>query len=248
MKCNNEMILLEGRGMGLSDFLREWNMVSIMFRIVLAIILGGMVGIERGRKHRPAGMRTYILVCLGAALVMMTNQYVYVTYGIGDPVRLGAQVISGIGFLGAGTIVLTGKSQIKGLTTAAGLWAAACTGLAIGIGFYEGAILGGVSILFTVSGLQKFDNWMRTKSKYMELYLEYNGGKNVFSEFIQYAKDNSFEISNIQVSSDEYYHKEKGKQKTVSYIITVRSNKKRNHAEMIDILSQAKGIQYIEEL
>ena len=93
-----------------------------------------------------------------------------------------------------------------------------------------------------------WENWMHKKSKYRELYLEYNGGKNTFSEFIQYAKENSFEISNIQVSSDEYYHKVKGKQKTVSYIITVRSNIKRNHAEMIDILTQAKGIQYIEEL
>lgn len=232
----------------MSDFLREWNMASIMFRIVLAIILGGMVGIERGRKHRPAGMRTYILVCLGATLVMMTNQYVYVTYHVSDPVRLGAQVISGIGFLGAGTIVLTGKSQIKGLTTAASLWTAACGGLAIGIGFYEGAVLGGLAIVFTVSGLQKFDNWMHKNSKYIDLYIEYNEGKNAFSEFLQYAKENQFDVRDIQVSRDEYYHKEKGKQRIVSYILTVQSKVKRSHAEMIDVLMQARGIQYIEEL
>lgn len=232
----------------MSDFLREWNMASIMFKIVLAIILGGMVGIERGRKHRPAGMRTYILVCLGATLVMMTNQYVYVTYHVSDPVRLGAQVISGIGFLGAGTIVLTGKSQIKGLTTAASLWTAACGGLAIGIGFYEGAVLGGLAIVFTVSGLQKFDNWMHKNSKYIDLYIEYNEGKNAFSEFLQYAKENQFDVRDIQVSRDEYYHKEKGKQRIVSYILTVQSKVKRSHAEMIDVLMQARGIQYIEEL
>lgn len=89
------------------EYLRDLNVASISLRIVLSILIGGILGIERGRKNRPAGLRTYILVCLGSALVMMTNQYVYITFDTGDPVRLGAQVISGIGFLGAGTIVLT---------------------------------------------------------------------------------------------------------------------------------------------
>lgn len=230
------------------EYLRELNTVSMIVRIVLAILVGGIVGLERGRKNRPAGFRTYILVCLGAALVMMTNQYVYQRYQVSDPTRLGAQVISGIGFLGAGTIVLTGKNQIKGLTTAASLWTAACSGLAIGVGFYEAAILGGLAIVFTVSGLSRFDNWVHQNSKYLELYIEYNDGKNAFSEFLQYARENQFEVTNIQVSRDEYYHREKGKQRTVSYIVTIQSGVKRTHAEMIDILTQAKGIQYISEL
>lgn len=230
------------------DYLRELNLVSILFRIVLAILLGGVLGMERGRKNRPAGFRTYILVCLGAALVMMTNQYVCEKYQTGDPVRLGAQVVSGIGFLGAGTIILTGRNQIKGLTTAACLWAAACGGLAIGIGFYEGAVFGGVAIVFTVSGLQRFDNWMRQRSKYLDLYIEYNGAKSAFSEFLQYAKENQFDITNIQVSQEEFFHKEKEKQRSICYTLTVVSNVKRTHAEMIDILTNAKGIRYIEEL
>lgn len=230
------------------EYLREMNMVSIVFRIVLAIVVGGVLGLERGRKNRPAGFRTYILVCLGAALVMMTNQYVYIEFNASDPVRLGAQVISGIGFLGAGTIILTGRNQIKGLTTAAGLWTSACLGLAVGIGFYEGAILGAVAIVFTVSGLQRFDTWMRRRSKYLDVYIEYNGAKSTFSEFLQYAKEHHFDVTNIQVSQEEFFHKEKGKQKSVSYILTVVSDVKRTHAEMIDVLAQAKGIQYIEEL
>jgi len=234
--------------MGIFEYLREWNLASIVFRIFLAIVIGGVVGMERGRKNRPAGFRTYILVCVGAALVMMTNQFVYVTYNVSDPVRLGAQVISGIGFLGAGTIVLTGKNQIKGLTTAASLWAAACSGLAIGIGFYEGAILGGFAIIFTVSGLNKFDKWIHSRSKYLDVYIEYNEGKNAFSDFLLYAKENQFEISNIQASKEEYYHREKGKQRMVSYTLTVQSKVKRSHAEMMDVLTQAKGLQYIEEL
>ena len=120
---------------------------------------------------------------------MMTNQNVCDTCRTGDSVRLGAQVISGIGFLGAGTIILTGKNQIKGLTTAACLWTAACIGLAIGIGFYEGAAYGGLAIVFTISGLQKVDVWTRKRSKYLDLYIEYNGGKGAFSDFLQLARE-----------------------------------------------------------
>ncbi|MBO5069938.1 MAG: MgtC/SapB family protein [Roseburia sp.] len=234
--------------MHMVEYLRELNIVSILFRILFSILVGGILGLERGRKNRPAGFRTYILVCLGATLVMMTNQYVYVTYNTSDPVRMGAQVISGIGFLGAGTIVVTGRNKITGITTAACLWTAACSGLAIGIGFYEGAFLGSVAIVFTISGLQGFDNWIRKRSKYMDLYLEYNGGKGTFGEFLQYAKENCLEVMNIQVSQKEFYYKDKEKQKCTSYILTVSSNIKRTHAEIVDILAGAKGIQYIEEL
>ena len=111
---------------------------EVVIRILAAIFIGGLIGLERGMKNRPAGLRTYMLVCVGSCLVMMTNQYVFQSSGSGDPMRLGAQVISGIGFLGAGTIVVTRHNQIKGLTTAAGLWVSAGLGLALGIGFYSG--------------------------------------------------------------------------------------------------------------
>jgi len=230
------------------EYLRELNLISIIVRIVLAILIGGVLGLERERKNRPAGFRTYILVCLGAALVMMTNQYVYYNYATGDPVRMGAQVISGIGFLGAGTIIVTGRHKITGITTAASLWAAACSGLAIGIGFYEGAITCGVVIVFIMSGLQKFDVWTRKHSKYIDLYIDYNSEKGSLGEFLEYARENQFEVSNIQMSQNEFYHKEKGKQRMLSVTMTVVSHTKRTHAEVIDVLSKAKGIQYIEEL
>lgn len=133
----------------MSELLQGINLVSVPVRIALSLLVGGLLGIERGRKNRPAGFRTYMLVCLGSTLVMMTNQYVYQTFSTSDPVRLGAQVISGIGFLGAGTIIVTGRNQIKGITTAAGMWTAAACGLAIGIGFYYGAILGGATIFLS---------------------------------------------------------------------------------------------------
>lgn len=229
------------------DLLQELNEVSIVFRIVLAMILGGALGLERGRKNRPAGFRTYILVCLGAAVVMMTNQYIFLKYGASDPTRLGAQVISGIGFLGAGTIILTGRNQIKGITTAACLWTAACCGLAIGVGFYFGAIAVGLAVVFVLTALHKIDIWVKRHSKYIELYIEYNSKECPFSEFIQYARDHKLEIENLQITKEDF-HVSKKEKKGVSYTLTVISDKKRNHAEIIELLSQAKGIWYIEEL
>lgn len=143
--------------------IREVTHKAIIVRIILSTIIGGIIGIERGSKNRPAGLRTHMLVCLGATVVMITNQYVEQLFNTGDPLRLGAQVISGIGFLGAGSILVTRRNQIKGLTTAAGLWAAACIGLAIGIGFYELAIPGGVTIFLILTVLQKFDAITRQK-------------------------------------------------------------------------------------
>ena len=120
---------------GAIEGLREVTPIAILVRILAAVVIGGLIGLERGMKNRPAGLRTYMLVCVGACVVMLTNQYIFQTFSTGDPTRMAAQVISGIGFLGAGTIIVTRRSQIKGLTTAAGLWASAGVGLALGIGF-----------------------------------------------------------------------------------------------------------------
>lgn len=236
------------RFLQITDYLRQLNLVSIIFRIFLALLVGGVLGLEREKKNRPAGLRTYILVCLGSALVMMTNQYAYIYYDTGDPVRMGAQVISGIGFLGAGTIMLTGRNQVKGITTAACLWTAACSGLAIGIGFYEGALISALFIFFIMTGVRKLDVWTRNHSVYLDVFLEFDGGRNAFSEFLEYARENQFDVTNIQVSQEEVYLKERGRHKTISYTLSITSKVKRTHVEMIDILSKAKGIEFIEEL
>lgn len=130
---------------------------SMASRLILACLLGGVIGFEREHVHRPAGLRTHILVCVGAALVMITSEFIYKNYSSSvnvDPARLGAQVISGIGFLGAGTIIKEGIS-VKGLTTAASLWAVSCVGIAIGIGFYSGAVIATIIIFFTLVVIKK---------------------------------------------------------------------------------------------
>ena len=121
--------------------LNDLNILSIFVRLLLAMAFGGTIGFERGIRQRAAGLRTHMLLAVGAASTMLVSQYMYASYGVGDPARLSAQVISGIGFLGAGTIIVTRRNQVKGLTTAATLWVTACMGLAVGVGFYACALI-----------------------------------------------------------------------------------------------------------
>ncbi|MBQ0079242.1 MAG: MgtC/SapB family protein, partial [Eubacterium sp.] len=154
------------------------NIVSVTVRLLLALIIGGAIGLERGSHKHPAGFRTHILVCVGSALVMVTNQFCfdhfYMFTGNGDVVRMGAQVITGVGFLGAGTIMVAGRERIKGLTTAAGLWASACIGLACGIGFYSGAIVGALLIFLALTVLPRVEKFFYGRSRALNLYIEVN--------------------------------------------------------------------------
>lgn len=222
--------------------IRELTLAAIAFRVAMSVLLGGAIGLERGLKNRPAGLRTYMLVCMGSCLVMMTNQYVTQVYGVGDPVRMGAQVVSGIGFLGAGTIVVTRRQQIKGLTTAAGLWASAAAGLAIGIGFYEAALLGGGAIFVVLTLMQSWDNRMHRNSKVIEIYLELDHRTNLGS-FMQQIREFDLEINNLQVDHDGTLDGENR-----SFVMTLKSPKKRNHEELFLQIRKIPGVAYLEEL
>ena len=141
--------------------------LQILTRLVVSLILGGLVGIERGAQGRAAGFRTHILVCMGSALIMMTSMHIYEVYKgltVADPGRIAAQVVSGIGFLGAGTI-LRFKTGIMGLTTAASLWAVAGIGLAVGSGFYIAAFFTVILALVTLEIFSKLENRWAIKSR-----------------------------------------------------------------------------------
>lgn len=222
--------------------LREVTYVSILLRILTAVVIGGVLGIERGRKNRPAGLRTYMLVCVGSCLIMLTNQYVYQFAGIGDPMRLGAQVVSGIGFLGAGTIIVTKRNQIKGLTTAAGLWASAGIGLALGIGFYEGALTAGLAIYLILTVLQRWDDKMHQNAKVMELYIEQEEDRHLGS-LIRQLRNLDVEIEGLQVENDGAI--EDGAR---ALIATLRLRKKNNHPLLIKDIKKMDGVLYVEEL
>ena len=220
--------------------IREVTYLAIAVRILIAILAGGLLGLERGMKNRPAGMRTYMLVCVGSCLIMLTNQYVFQVYGTGDPVRLGAQVISGIGFLGAGTIVVTRRNQIKGLTTAAGLWTAAGLGLALGIGFYEAAVIGSIAIFTVITLLQKMDNNLHRKSRQLEAYIELSEQISL-GDFLRTVRDSGIEIYNVQ--------REQGSEgKNRAYVATLKTKKRSNHEQILEQVSDIPGVAYLEEL
>ena len=224
------------------DALREITLISVAVRIAAAIIIGGLIGLERGLKNRPAGLRTYMVVCLGACLIMLTNQYIYQATATGDPVRMGAQVISGIGFLGAGTIIVTRRNQIKGLTTAAGLWAAAGVGLAIGIGFYEAALIGGLAIFVVMTVLQKMDNKMHRKTKTIEIYVELKKDY-ALGDFLRDVRDMDIEIRDTMREQDAEMT-----DGVRAYVSTLKLKTRQFHLDVIDQIRKMPGIVCIEEL
>ena len=223
-------------------FFRPITLLAVATRILCALIVGGALGIERGMKNRPAGLRTYMLVCVGSCLIMLTNQYIYQTTGSGDPMRLGAQVVSGIGFLGAGTIVVTRHSHIRGLTTAAGLWASAGVGLALGIGFYEGALIAAFAIFVTMTLLQKMDSRVHRNTKTMEVYVEL-GPELPLGTFLRLVRDLGMETTDIQYDSDIVL--EKGHR---AFLAILRSPKRRDHTLMAEEVREIPGVLVLEEL
>ena len=221
--------------------LREVTYLAVALRIFAAVIIGGALGLERGMKNRPAGLRTYMLVCVGACIVMLTNQYIFQTFGAGDPVRMGAQVVSGIGFLGAGTIIVTRRNQIKGLTTAAGLWSAAGVGLALGVGFYEAAIVGTAAVFFVMTLLQKMDNKLHRRSRQLEAYIELSSIS--LGDFLRTVRESDIEISDVQRESGE--EESSGVR---AYVATVKGKKRQNHQELMEKILSIPGVNFVEEL
>lgn len=235
-------------------YLRDLNFVSLLLRLVMAGLFGGMVGIERGQKHRPAGCRTYFIVCLGAALAMILSQYESgllnsvwssVADNIGirtDVSRFGAQVINGIGFLGAGTIIVTGKQEVKGLTTAAGLWASACMGLAIGAGFYEAAIIGFVYIILTFFVFQHLGAWVIAHARNMDFYIEYDNTDSL-PEIILAIKEMGIRVFSVDINKNKY-----GDHVTRSAIFSVQLPKKMMHSGVMTALAKMDSVLTIDEI
>ena len=182
--------------------LRELTLPSILVRTFLAMLFGGILGYEREKRHRPAGFRTYILVCLGATLAMMVGLYISALTGTSDAARIPSQVVSGIGFLGAGTILVTKQNQVKGLTTAAGLWTLACLGLALGAGFYTAAIICFAAIWISIRLLLIVDKRLSAPSKTVSLYVEFLKME-YLSSFISFARSQNCSVENLEITRKE---------------------------------------------
>lgn len=232
--------------------LRELNICSVMLRLLLAAFVGGLIGLERTRKRRPAGFRTYMLVCIGAALTMILSQYEYVmlttvwaeaarSVGVGTDVsRFGAQAINGIGFLGAGTILVTGRNEVKGMTTAACLWASACVGLAIGAGFYECVILSVLMIFLTVYILPGVEYRILQMTRDMNVYVEFEHPDDV-GQISARIKAQGFIILEIDI--------ERGSEEVrPSAVFAVRMYHRRAHTQVLASISEIKGVRFVDEI
>lgn len=161
-----------------AETMSAFNFWSVTLRIILSAVLGGCVGIEREHHGRAAGMRTHILVCLGSAMTAMVGLYSAFILGFNnDPMRVSAQVISGIGFLGAGTILTRKHAQVTGLTTSAGLWTTASIGIAIGVGFYWAGIMTFFIVILTMTVHRSAEGINRNQANMLQYYLELDNAK-----------------------------------------------------------------------
>lgn len=236
------------------DYFRELNLLSMLLRLTLAMAFGGMIGLERGRKRRAAGLRTYMLVCLGAALTMVLSQYEYVMVStqwaqtaamVGirtDVSRFGAQVINGIGFLGAGTIIVTGRQEVKGLTTAAGLWASACMGLAIGAGFYECVLLGFLLIFLSMRLLPYIESYIVESARNMNIYVEFEALENV-GDIINRIKEQDVQIFEVDIDRGR-----EEKFRNPSAVFSIRLCCKQPHTRLLAAISELESVYTIEEI
>ena len=236
------------------DYLRELNLASVFLWLTLAMFFGGMIGIEREKKRRPAGFRTYMLVCLGATLAGIISQYNYVMINtvfadiaseIGrntDVTRIGAKVIGGVGFLGAGTIIVTDRQEVKGLTTAAGLWASACMGLAIGAGFYECVILAFLLMFLCIRLLPYLENYMVERARNMNLYIEYASFDNI-GLIIGKIKAQGAQIYEVNIDRSS-----ERKGQYPSAVFTIRLAPNTHHAQVIAAISELDDVMTIDEI
>jgi len=218
------------------DGIRDITTVTVLSRLLFAILLGGAIGLERSYKNRPAGFRTHILVCIGATIASMTGIYLYLNMKLPTDIsRLGAQVVSGLGFIGGGTIIVVNHQKIKGLTTAAGLWACGIIGLSIGAGFYEGAIIGTLLVLIA----ETLFTYLGSKIPHNEAFrilLQYND-KNALNYVMRYCKDNRMAINNLEVTG-----KREAVASVYSVVLTVRPRSKVDKNKVIHYISEIDGI------
>ena len=217
----------------LGESINELSIVSMALRILMSMVCSGAIGLERGKANQPAGMRTYMLVSLGACIVMITGDYVFYKYGTGDPARLGAQVVSGIGFLGAGSIMVSGKLRIRGLTTAAGLWTSACIGLVMGIGFFECGVIATVAVYIIIGYFKKLEDRITFYDGWFSVYVRVEN-PSCFADLYDEVKKMGMKTGEVQLLDKKHECKEA--------IISVRNNSHRDRAEILSTLQNITGV------
>lgn len=225
------------------DIIRGVGIPGILVRLTLALICGGIIGLERETKRRAAGFRTHVLICIGASLTTLISQYaVFVRELPTDPARLGAQVIAGMSFIGAGAIIVTSRRQVKGLTTAAGLWTCAIIGLAIGAGYYAAALMAVAIVLLAELVLSRLEYFIVSNAKSMTVRVEMEATE-VLAEIITSLTNDGLRVTDVEFSRAGL-----NSDSLPGAVFTVRMKKRRKHEDVLDSIANTKGVRDVEEV
>lgn len=223
-----------------ADF-SEWTIQNLIIRVVVSMVLGGVIGLDRGMKHRGAGTKTITVVCLASTLVMLTEQYIQINFpGLANMNRLAAQVISGVGFIGVGTIIIS-KHRVRGLTTAATLWASACVGLAVGIGFIEGGVLITIVMLISLHVLPFVERFATRHSRYCNVFLDLEKSRDLHV-VIQDLKEAEIAIDSMELSES------RGAGEDISVHLVLYVKKAMGRTEIYDILTKSNKVTSVDFL
>ena len=228
--------------MQIAEKIEEFNAISIVIRLVLATICGGIIGLERETKRHSAGFRTFTLVCIGSALATIVNIYLWEKTASADTSRIAAGVVNGVGFLGVGTIIVTRKNLVKGLTTAAGLWTTATLGIAIGSGMIFVSVVSFILVMLTMSVLSHFSRYIGQHNKRISLYLEIKEEYGM-KPLLAYVRANGYSILTMEKQHDSVTN-----ESDISVMLEIDMKKRILHEKIIHEISEIEGIIYLEEL
>lgn len=224
----------------LTEILNSFNEISVVIRLVLAVICGGAIGLEREKKRRAAGFRTHILIAMGASMTTLVGQYLMILFPNTDPLRIGAQVVAGMGFIGAGAIIVTRRKEAKGLTTAAGLWTTAIIGLAAGAGCYVEVIVSCVMILVAETVFSKIEYFLISNSKIMNIYVDFSNKSEIYMVRDRISSK-KIAIINMEITKGTV-------DDGISAIFTLKFPAKSNHDEILREIASLESVRQIEEL
>lgn len=226
----------------ITDSIEELPVLSLIVRLMLATLFGALIGLERGARGQSAGVRTFALVCVGAASCAMVNLFLFYTTGSADTARIPSTVITGVGFLGVGTIVSTGRTLVRGLTTAATMWSTAALGLLIGSGFLIGSIVCFLTILFIVVVLNRVSLFQENIASRLSLYLELDSETGV-EEFLSYMNEHGYSVSVLEKKNNASIHS-----KDIGLYVTCNIFKHKSHTNLINDIFTLSSVHYVEEI
>lgn len=219
----------------------EWTVQNLIIRIVVSMVLGGVIGMDRGMKHRGAGTKTITVVCLASTLVMLTEQYIQMNFpGLATMNRMAAQVISGVGFLGVGTIIIS-NHRVKGLTTAATLWASASVGLAVGIGFIDGSVLITAVMLVSLHLLPYVERLVARRTRYCNMFIELEDSQGAH-KIMEDIREAGITVDSMEISTP----RDKG-ECVMMHLILYMKNPKEN-MEIYEIVSKSDKVKSVNFL